>query len=393
MIRNNGTYFKQPVTNVGQFVYYGTAALKRGYGMCFDLDYYLSGSSAAEIVTARAAAGGEKGLKTVAVPSATNANRFAGVLMHDVKADANGKAKLVTLALPGGCAEIAQRVISTDGVGRVTCIVDQTAGDGLSGLFGHGGLCGRGSAVPLQTLAAATLGNLAKANDTGTASCVYSGATGLTTVTLTGAGTALGYVDAAVAADSYELTVVGGATAATGHATTGRAVEGIYPVVQATGADTFTVTGNVGDPTGATTLLTKKGLLMLAYLEDGNESGLSEYVTPKVSAASQFVLSQGGTTFVCGGLTLAGDSTATLADPITIGGLGDGARKAIYALATNVTNSYLVTVTSGLKVGGGALANVDFLTAGEWTEFHWEGNFGPGTAGLWRILAGTGTEA
>jgi hypothetical protein len=379
-------YEKKAYVRTALFPYRGTTALKKGFGMCFDMDYLTTetGETATD-------AYGARGMKEIAVPSASNANRFAGVLTQDYPARANG-VQLVELYLPGGCAMVAQRIISTSGVTRLTCIVDQTAGDGLSGMFGHGGLSGRGSAIALQTLAAATSGNLALTNATGTATGVYSAATGLTTVTLTGAGTALGYVDTAVDASGYELTVLGGAVAATGHATVGRATEGVYPVVQATGADTFTVTGNTGDA-AMTTFLTKANLLMLAYLEDGQESGLSEYVTPKVSTASQFVLTQGGTTFVLGGLTMAGDSTATLADPITIGGLGDGARKAFYALATNVTSSYLVTVTSGLKTVGTALANVDFLTAGEWIELQWAGNFGPGTAGLWRSVAGTATEA
>ena len=386
-VLNLTNYQKQAYTKKAMFIYRGTVALKKGHGMCFDMDYLTTATG--ETATD---AFGARGLKEVAVPSASNANRFAGVLTQNYPANANALVRQVELALPGSCAMVSQRIISTSGVTRLTCIVDQTAGDGISGAFGHGGLNGLGSAIALQTLAAATSGNLAIANDTGTATGVYASGTGLTTVTLTGAGTALGYTAAAVAADGYELTVLGGAVAATGHATVGRAVEGVYPVVQATGANTFTVTGNTGDA-AMTTFLTKKDLLMLAYLEDGEESGLSEYVTPKVSAASQFVLTQGGTTFVVGGLTLAGDSIATLADPTTIGGLGNGARKAFYALATNVTNSYLVTVTSGLKLAGTALANIDFLTAGEHAMLVFSGNFGPGTAGLWRSICSTATEA
>ena len=386
MIRNLVEYQGQAHVKKALFVYKGTAALKKGFGMCFDFDYLTTDTG-----QAATDAFGARGLKVVEVPSVSNANRFAGVLTNSYPASTRGN-QIIELAMPGGCAMVAQRVISTSGLTRITCIVDQTAGDGLSGMFGHGGLCGRGSAIALQTLAAATAGNLALTNVTGTVVGVYAAGTGLTTVTLTGAGTALGYVSATVAADGYELSVLGGAVAATGHATTGRAIEGIYPVVNATGANTFTVTGNTGDA-AMTTFLTKIDLLTLAYLEDGMESGLSEYVTPKVSVASQFVLTQGGTTFVCGGLTMAGDSTATLADPVSIGGDGDGARKAFYALATNVTSSYLVTVTSGLKTVRTALANIDFLTVGEWAELQWVGNFGPGTAGLWCMVAGTATEA
>jgi hypothetical protein len=377
MIRNNSTYSKQPIINIGQFLYRGTAALKRGYGMCLDLDYLTTatGETAAD-------AFGKRGLREVAVPSASNANRFAGVLMQNYAANPSAKEQLVTLALPGGCAEIAQRVISTSGVTRVTCIVDRTAGQGLSGMFGHGGLNGRGSAIALQTLAAATLGNLALTNTGGTATGVYSAATGLTTITLTGAGTALGYVDAAVDASDYELTVLGGATAATGVT---RCTPGIYPVYQATGENTFTVVGNTGD--GAmTTFLTKVNHLMLAYLEDGPESGLSEYVVPITGAAQQFVLTQGGTTFIVGGITIAGDCTVnTLADPILIGGLGEGARKAFYALGKTTTSDYVVTVTSGIQSADHttALQTIVIDEAKDEVILDWHGNIGVNDAGAW----------
>lgn len=390
MIRNNATYMKQPIINVGEFLYYGTAALKRGYGMCFDMDYYLSGSTAAEIVIARAANSGDKGMKVVAVPSATNANRFAGVLMNNVKANPLGKGVLVQLALPGGCAEIAQRVISTCGVGRVTCVVDRTAGQGLSGMFGWGGLNGRGSAVPLQTLAAATLGDLALTNSTGVATGVYSAATGLTTVTLAGAGTALGYSSAAIDASAYEMTVLGGATAATGVT---RCTPGVYPVYQATGANTFTVVGNTGD--GAmTTFLTKKDLLTLAYLEDGSESGLSEYVVPITAAAQQFVLNQGGTTFICGGITIAADCTVnTLADPITLGGNGEGTKKAFCQLGVTTTSDYIVTVTSGIVNSDTTTTMATIVmqnaVAAE-IVLEWHGNLGVNTIGVWTDVSHVG---
>ena len=392
MIRNNATYYKQPVMNIGEFANYDTVALKKGFGMCFDMDYLTT--AAGQLA---ASAFGARGMKTVQVPAVANANRFAGVLMQNYPANPLGKLRLVQLAMPGGCAEVAQRVISTSGLTRMTCIVDHEAGDGLSGMFGHGGLNGRGSAIALQTLAAATLGNLAITNIAGSAAGVYSAATGLTTVTLSGAGTALGYVDAAVDASAYELTVLGGADA-TGTAATGRANKGIFPVVQATGANTFTVTGNTGDTVDCpilTTFLTKKNLLMLAYLEDGPESGLSEYVTPKIAAVSQFVLAQGGTTFICGGgMTLSTTSTATLAAPITIGGDGDGARKAFYMLATVTTHGLLVTITTGEKsVDAGTLSNIDFLTAAEFAELKYFGNFAANGTGVWRCIAGTATEA
>jgi len=367
----NGAYKRTAL-----FVYRGTTALKKGHGMCFDLDYATTDTGQ----TATDAYGG-RGKKVVQVPAVANANRFAGVLTNNYPARTAGY-QLVELALPGGCAMVSQRVISTAGVGRVSCVVDSTAGDGNSGVFAWGGLSGKGSAIPLQTLAAATSGNLAITNVAGAAASVYAAGTGLTTITQTGAGTAMGYTATAVDASAYEMTVFDGATAAEGAT---RANPGVYPVVQATGANTFTVTGDTGD--GAlTTSLTKADLLMLAYLEDGLESGLVDFVTPNNGAARQFVLNQGGTTFICGGTTLTGDSTVnTLADPATIGGLGDEGRKAFYALGTTTTSDYIVTVTSGISSADHttALATIVIDTAADEVVLQWQGSIGPSTVGAW----------
>lgn len=381
VIRNVVNYRKQAYVKKGLFVYLGTTALIKGYGMCFDMDYLTTetGETATDPFGAR-------GLKVVAVPSSSNSGAFAGVLTQNYPARTSGM-QLVELALPGSCAMIAQRVISTINAGLVTCIVDRTAGQGLSGLFGHGGIKGRGSAIPLQTLAAATLGDLALTNVAGTAAGVYASATGLTTITLTGAGTALGYSDTAIDASDYEMTVLGGATAATGVT---RCTPGVYPVVQATGAHTFTVTGNTGN--GAmTTFLTKKNLLKLAYLCDGEESGLSEYVVPITAAAQQFVLTQGGTTFICGGITIAGNCTTnTLADALT-NGATEGRKKAFYSLGAVGTSEYLATVTSGVKFDGTtAITTITFNAAAEHAILEWHGNFGPGTTGVWTLVESKG---
>jgi hypothetical protein len=377
-IRNLTGYESLRNEMLASFVYTGTAELKRGDGMCFKFN--AAGTGTGELATDP---WGRRGQNEIAVPSASNANRFAGILTRSYAADAGGRLKVVELSLPGGCAMISQRVISTIGVGRVTCIVDSTAGNGVSGKFGYGGLPGRGSAVPLETLAAATLGDLAIADLGMGSDGVYASGTGLTTITLTGAGTALGYVDAAIDASQYECTVVEGATAAEGAT---RANLGVYPVKQATGANTFTVVGDTGD-TGMMVFLTIKNMLRLAYLEDGVESGLSDYVCPSNGAARQFVLNQGGTTFIAGAgiTTLTGASTGVLADPITIGGSNGAVRKAFNVLSTLVTSDYIVTVTSGVQASDTttALATAVFDTAKDELVLAWNGNMGGSDAGYW----------
>ncbi len=377
MITNLVQYQNQFYTRKAIFIYRGTTALKKGFGMCYDLDYLTT-------TTKQTATDpfGARGLKEIQVPAVANANRFAGVLTQNYPADANGKVKMVELALPGGCAMVSQRIISTSGLGRITCIVDSTVGNGNSGLFAYGGLPGRGSAVPLQTLAAATSGDLAISDLAGGTTAVYSSSTGLTTITLTGAGTALGYLTETVAADGYEMTVLDGATAATGAT---RANPGVYPVVNATGTGTFTVTGDTGS-VPLTICLTKKDLLKMVYLEDGPESGLADYVTPSNAAARQFVLNQGGTTFIVGGgITIGGDSTVnTLADPITIGGSHGAVKKAFNVLSTITSNDYIVTVTSGLQADiATGMATIVLDTAADEVVLEWMGNMGGATTGVW----------
>jgi hypothetical protein len=96
----------------------------------------------------------------------------------------------------------------------------------------------------------------------------------------------------------------------------------------------------------------------------------------------------GGTTFLCGGYTMAADSTCVLAD-----GIKEGQLKAFACLGALGTQDYLITVTSGLKRAGTALATLELDAAGEFATLQWFGNLGPGTAGLWNVLSFNCTEA
>ena len=111
MDRNIIQYQKQAYVKKAMFVYLGTTALKKGYGMCFDLGYLTTetGQTATDPF-------GKRGLKVVEVPSLTNANAFAGVLTQNYPARSSGT-QMIELALPGGCARIAQRVISSINTG------------------------------------------------------------------------------------------------------------------------------------------------------------------------------------------------------------------------------------------------------------------------------------
>ncbi|MCJ7828236.1 MAG: hypothetical protein MUP81_00650, partial [Dehalococcoidia bacterium] len=89
----------------------------------------------------------------------------------------------------------------------------------------------------------------------------------------------------------------------------------------------------------------------------------------------------GGTTFIAGGLTVGTDSTATLAD-----GIEEGQLKAFAGLGTLTTNDWIITVTSGLKVGGTALATIEIDAATDQAVLVWYGNLGLSTSGQWRII-------
>ncbi len=375
MLRNLVQYQKQAYSKKGLFVYKGTAALKKGHGMCFDLDYYTA--TTGQAVTD---AFGARGLKVVQRPLNSNNGAFAGVLTQNYPARASGL-QLVELALPGGCAMISQRIASTINAGLLTCVVgEDDSGNvtGINGVFGHGGFPGRGSAIPLQTLAAATLGDLAFQNLLGTATSVYDSGTGLTTITMTAAGTALGYVSAAVACAGYEVTVWGGATAA--DSTTERCPSGVYPCVKALTADTFTVTGDTGN--GALTInIAKIDMLRLAYLMEGRESGLSCPFLPETAAVITPVIDS-GMIIVLGGLTMAADC-----EPVVNDGTIPGQRLGFYMLATVVTGEMLWNITSAMDQIEGTLATIEMNTAGEHAWFEWV-NFGPntGSLGTWQLM-------
>lgn len=372
VMRNIVNYRKQAYTKKGLFVYLGTTALKKGYGMCFDMDYLTT------VVGERAIDKfGARGLKVVQVPVAANSMAFAGVLTQNYPARTSGL-QLVELALPGGCAEVAMGGLSV--VINATMLTCQIGPD--AGRFTLGGFTGRGSALALQTKAITDITNLAFASLDGTAIEATSGTT--YTITKTGIGTACGYgADPAEAATQYTCVVLGG----------GDDDEVVTPkvvnVLTAPTADTITVSAASGVTPFISLYVYKGNPMILAYLYDGEESGLVEFVSPADHAATQHALIS-GVTFVCGGYTMTtDDADSTLAD-----GIRDGQRKGFQGLGTLTTHAYLVAVTSGLKsVGGGALANITVAAAKEHTTLVWHGNFGTGDTGLWRALEGTATEA
>ena len=118
-----------------------------------------------------------------------------------------------------------------------------------------------------------------------------------------------------------------------------------------------------------------------AYLETGEESGLQEWVNPLDNVAVQSMV--GGMTHIGGGgMTFTADSTSVLADPTILCEL-----KAFRSYGAITTKGWKLTVTSGLKLVGTALATLLFDTASENALLQ-----GGGT--MWKNIASEGaTEA
>ena len=344
----------------------GSTALKKGRGVCYDLDYYTANSG--EAVTDN---WGRRG-NVVAVPSTSNNLAFAGVTTQAYTAVSGGQA--IEIYTPGSICEVAVGLATTINSTRLTCSVNS----GDAGRFTLQGLSGRGTALALQTKAAASGGDITFSSLDGSATFATA------TLTKTGIGTACGYGDDDIDPTEFVLVVLGGATA--GDSTTAITTQGEYPILTAPTADTITIGTNIGTTAVTCYVIKNTYPTVQCLLEDGEESGLQEVLTPKSSSAIQSMV--GGTTFLCGGLTMAGASTATLAD-----GLTEGQKKAVAGLGTLTTSGWLLTVTSGLKTVGTALASITIAAAGQYGVFVWHGKLGGGTAGLHRLLSATGTEA
>lgn len=362
---NNGIFKPRKV------YFTGSTALKKGMGLCFDRDYYSTNEGEA------ATDGTELRDHRVEVPSTTNNLRFAGVCVKDYPAKAIGQE--IEIWEPGGLAHILIGQDATLASGAtagtfMTCSASATD----SGRFTFMGLMGRGSAQVLETDAS---GALFTSID-GSATAATSG--GVNTVTKTGIGTACGYGGTFVT--GARCVILGGADdTAGGDATTGEmATVGIYTVLSAPTADTITIDTDIGDVDVALYVLDANEHTVLAYLYDGVESGLQQFISPQDQVAVSSMI--GGTTFVCGGYTMAADSTFTLAD-----GTQPGLRKCFMGLGTLTTKDYVITVTSGLQGDvKTALASLAIDAANEYAVLEWQGNQGGGTAGVWTIQSQAG---
>lgn len=285
-------YIEQARAKPRKVWFTGSTALIWGQGLCYDRDYTGSETGAG----ATDPCGNRD--KYVELPDTSNNNWFAGVTMQAYSAVTGGH--WVEIYEPGSVCEvaIAQDVVLDTGFYTCSC------GGGDVGLFSRPGLPGRGSMIPLETNASGALVRVA--NGTGS----------ITTATLTDAG-ALGDVEAG---DYCYL--VGGGVTATGIAD----ATGIYgkyicatdvatnttvlsAATTANGHDNATSAApNFTSATAVDYVIMSGQQRVLAYLQDGPESGLQQYLNLTQNATVDAMA--GGTTYLSGG----GQTAANIQD-------------------------------------------------------------------------------
>lgn len=318
--------------NIGRAFFTGSTAIKKGMGLCYDIAYGTA-TTATEAVKRR-----------VAVPTVANRNWFAGVSRHDYVAKTGGQ--YVDIDMPGGVAEVAVGVDTTRYTGLITCTLS-----GESGRFMSGGFHGRGSAIPL-----ATKTNVLEVDLSACAAALDATGLILTDSSAT-------FVTAAVAAGD-KVMIVAGEQDGTNHATTG-----LYTVASITSETVLVLTAAASD--GGTMQVAYSCFsgnpTILCELLDGPESGLASWVSPH--SAGAVTCPQSGFNRIFGAVTLATDSTGTLAD-----GTFEGQRVAFLGMGTLTTNEYVITVTTGTQVGVvTALASITIDAAAEFASLVWTG--------------------
>jgi hypothetical protein len=368
MIKNLTRQWNQARENKLQVWFEGSTALRKGMGVCYNMDVLTTNTG--ETATD---GWGRRG-NSVIVPDSTCNLNFAGVASQYYPAKSGGQ--LIDIHPPGSICEIAIGFPTTINTGILTC----SASSADAGRFTFDGFPGRGSMIPLQTLAAAAGNGVPFKSLDGSATTSWSSPS--LTITATGIGTACGYGDSSIDPTDFLVVILGGADDATGgDATSGEeATAGTYPVVTAPSADTVTIATDIGDCDVTLYVIKNTYPTVLGYLMNGEESGLQEFLMPLDAQAVSAMV--GGVSFIGGGTTMAADSTDTLAD-----GTRNGLKKGFAGLGTLTTKDWIITVTSGIQHDGStALASVAIDAAAEEAVVEWHGNFGTNTGGAWQLL-------
>jgi len=347
MVVGNPIYDKQGQVYIKEVFFTGSVALLKGQGLCYDRDY------------GTATVADQRRDRRVELPSTTNNMWFAGVTCEAYDAVSGGQR--IRIYEPGSICEVLCSVATTVGVTRMTCGV----GAGQPGIFGLQGFGGRGTALALKTAAEGSgVLELSLAAD------AYLDATGLILTD----GSATFITNGVVAGDRVFIQTVESDGTNSGTA-------GEYVVASVDLETQITLTAAASD--GGTMevgyfVLGKRPLTVLCLLEDGEESGLQQFIDLNDNAASAAMV--GGYTYALGGVTLAnGNATDTLAD-----GVINGQKKGFKLIAALGTSDWVITVTSGFTMAGGALGTLTLDGAADDVHLIWYGQ-------EWRALTAHGT--
>lgn len=353
MVVNAVQFENQPVQIHKRVFFTGDTALPRGWGLDYDADRGTD-----------TVADGKRN-RYVELPTTSNNMHFAGVTQRAYSAVVGGQ--WVDIFEPGSTCCVAIGVDTVVDSTLMTCSC--TTAD--AGRFTQAGYKGRGTALALQTNAS---GQLTGETD-GTGSLASDG------ITLTG----VGFVTGAVAAGDL-VYIVGGEKQA---AVVAAIVPGVYTVASVTSATVLVLTSAANDATAATVcnyyvISADAPPTALAYLFDGEESGLQEWLSPIDGGTPAAMV--GGVTNIPGGMTYSADSTDVLADPTYM-----GERKGFIGWGTITTKGYKNSPTSALVLAGTSMTSFLIDAANEC--IHFVGARG-GTTGIWKNVASDGvTEA
>lgn len=362
-MRNFVRYASQAQKYRKRVFFLGTGALVKGQGVC-----YSRGQTAAAANTAATAAtdADERRDNMVNLPSSSNNDSFAGVTIQAYSANAAGQ--WIDIYEPGSVCEIAVHLAATVNSTVVTC----SAASGNAGYFHNAGFMGRGTALCLQTRGALS-------DTTTTPGVLASSLVGSATVSTTPWKTISSTGLFANAAAGDFVFVVGGGTTAT---MVTPVTVGKYTIDSVTNDNTAVMTSAIATVDSSVAAYVVRGSpTVLAYLYDGEDSRLTEWITPDSATAVSSMV--GGVTFIFGGsgVDITTDSTYTLAD-----GLYTGMMKRWRLMGALGTNDYLVTLgTTGEQLDGTTdLASLEFDGANDDSLLIWGGQY-------WRLLVNKGT--
>jgi hypothetical protein len=345
-------HIDDPYVITEQVLFVGTAStsFSAGIWLCYNIDYG----------TATTTEGSRR--NRVEVPSITNAHQSAGASLHDFKTDADGNAK-VQIAKPGS-----------------TCLVkaseDTVIGRKLTAFCGAGndssrftalGFSGRGTATMLETNTTLLEDNRAPA-----------------------------FGADALAADGLTITVTDSSDYTAGtdkvqifcgqNDATGVVVAGIYDFTITDGT-TIVLTASCVDttPAGALNLsfvvIDGDNDMVLAHLDDGEESGLVYYRAPADAGGTVTNYNPYGKNYIMA-VTIAAADDITFAQ-----GTFFGQHCGFFLLSSHETSDTVVNLaTNGFTMTGGALAEVNTIdTTADYCYFDWRT--------VWRTSHTNTTEA